>query len=153
MQCCLPVNLGDDSVRIFQAPAGQYFELGPAYAKEQGLWRHDGEPDALYSDTLELDMSTVEPSIAGPKRPQDRIALSAAAKTYGGHLKKAIADRKVIYGSPLGWLVFDSELERAALVEITVLGERLYLELRFFKDHGAMPREGDAAFKGFERVV
>ena len=69
-------------------------KLIEAYAKEQGLWRHDGEPDALYSDTLELDMSTVEPSIAGPKRPQDRIALSAAAKTYGGHLKKAIADRK-----------------------------------------------------------
>ncbi len=69
-------------------------KLIEAYAKEQGLWRHDGQPDALYSDTLELDMSTVEPSIAGPKRPQDRIALSAAAKTYGAHLKKAIADRK-----------------------------------------------------------
>lgn len=64
-----------------------------AYAKEQGLWRHDGEPDALYSDTLELDMGTVEPSIAGPKRPQDRIALSAAAKTFGKHLEAAVADR------------------------------------------------------------
>jgi aconitate hydratase len=72
----------------------EQIKLIEAYAKEQGLWRHDGEPDALYSDTLELDMSTVEPSIAGPKRPQDRIALSAAAKTYGGHLEKAIADRK-----------------------------------------------------------
>ena len=69
-------------------------KLIEAYAKEQGLWRHDGQPDALYSDTLELDMATVEPSIAGPKRPQDRIALSAAAKTYGKHLKAAIANRE-----------------------------------------------------------
>ncbi len=68
-------------------------KLIEAYAKEQGLWRHDGQPDALYSDTLELDMSTVEPSIAGPKRPQDRIALSAAAKTFDKHLKAAVAKR------------------------------------------------------------
>ena len=64
-----------------------------AYAKEQGLWRHDGQPDALYSDVLELDMSTVVPSIAGPKRPQDRIALDVADTTYEGHLKAAIANR------------------------------------------------------------
>jgi len=64
-----------------------------AYAKEQGLWRHDGQPDALYSDILELDMSTVVPSIAGPKRPQDRIALDVADSTYESHLKAAIADR------------------------------------------------------------
>ena len=40
------------------------------------MWREDGQPDALYTDILELDMGDVEPSIAGPKRPQDRIALS-----------------------------------------------------------------------------
>jgi len=64
-----------------------------AYAKEQGLWRHDGQDDALYSDALELDMSTVEPSIAGPKRPQDRIAVSVADSTYASHLEQAIANR------------------------------------------------------------
>ncbi|MGI9201491.1 MAG: aconitate hydratase AcnA [Woeseiaceae bacterium] len=64
-----------------------------AYAKEQGLWRHDGQPDALYSDVLELDMSIVEPSIAGPKRPQDRIAVSVADSTYERHLEQAIANR------------------------------------------------------------
>ncbi len=71
-----------------------HIRLVEAYAREQGLWREDGEPDALYSDLLELDMGTVEPSIAGPKRPQDRIALSVADKTYRKHLGKAIADRK-----------------------------------------------------------
>ena len=51
------------------------------------------QPDALYSDTLELDMGDVVPSIAGPKRPQDRIALTAAAKSYAGILESTIADR------------------------------------------------------------
>jgi aconitate hydratase len=51
--------------------------LVEAYAKEQGLWR--SSKVARYSDVLTLDMSTVEPSISGPKRPQDRIALSSAA--------------------------------------------------------------------------
>ena len=72
----------------------EHIELIEAYAKAQGLWRHDGAEDALYSDLLELDMSTVEPSIAGPKRPQDRIALSSAAESYEKHLAAAIADRQ-----------------------------------------------------------
>ena len=71
-----------------------HIKLIETYAKEQGMWRYDGQPDALYSDTLELDMGTVEPSLAGPKRPQDRIALSAAAQTYAKHLETAIAGRK-----------------------------------------------------------
>ncbi len=70
-------------------------ELIEAYAKEQGMWREDGEPDALYTDTLELDMGDVEPSIAGPKRPQDRIALSAAATSYEKILSDTIANRDV----------------------------------------------------------
>ena len=74
--------------------APEHIELIEAYAKEQGMWRHSGEADPLYSDTLELDMGTVEPSIAGPKRPQDRIPLSNADEIYRGHLAKAVADRK-----------------------------------------------------------
>ena len=64
-----------------------------AYAKEQGLWRHDGQADALYTDTLELDLGTVEPCISGPKRPQDRILLKDAVSTYREHLSTATADR------------------------------------------------------------
>ena len=70
-----------------------HIELIEAYAKHQGLWRHEGQPDALYSDSMELDLGTVEPSIAGPKRPQDRIALSVADSTFEKHLEIAIADR------------------------------------------------------------
>ena len=60
----------------------------------RACWREDGQADALYTDTLELDMSTVEPSIAGPKRPQDRIALSVADTTYEKHLETAVANRE-----------------------------------------------------------
>jgi len=67
--------------------------LVEAYAKEQGLWRVDGQPDALYTDTLELDLATVEPCIAGPKRPQDRIEVSVADSTYEKHLAEAIKNR------------------------------------------------------------
>ncbi|MEM6810192.1 MAG: aconitate hydratase AcnA [Pseudomonadota bacterium] len=59
-----------------------------AYAREQGMWRETGAPDALYTDTLELDMGMVEPSLAGPKRPQDRIALREAPSVYAQHLGK-----------------------------------------------------------------
>jgi len=69
-------------------------KLVEAYAKEQGMWREDGQPDALYTDVLELDLGDVEPSIAGPKRPQDRIALSNAATTYGKVLADTIAKRE-----------------------------------------------------------
>ncbi len=50
--------------------------LVEAYAKEQGMWRDASAPESIYSEYIELDMSTVVPSLAGPKRPQDRIALS-----------------------------------------------------------------------------
>jgi len=56
--------------------------LVEAYYKEQGLFFAPGTPEAEYTDVLELDLSTVEPSIAGPKRPQDRVALSRAAKSF-----------------------------------------------------------------------
>ncbi|QQU08262.1 aconitate hydratase AcnA [Mobiluncus curtisii] len=55
--------------------------LVEAYAKEQGLW-HDPSFEPKYSEYLELDLSTVVPSIAGPKRPQDRIKLSDAKRTF-----------------------------------------------------------------------
>jgi aconitate hydratase len=52
--------------------------LVEAYAKAQGMWRSDASPDPVFSDTIELDLSQVVPSLAGPKRPQDRVALSDA---------------------------------------------------------------------------
>ncbi len=56
--------------------------LVEAYMKEQGLFHTPESPEAVYSDSLELDLSTVEPSLAGPKRPQDRIRLSEVKSTF-----------------------------------------------------------------------
>ncbi len=69
-------------------------QLVEAYAKAQGMWRDPGSPEAEYSDTLALDMSTVAPSLAGPKRPQDRIPLTAAKTTFRQHLRQMIKDRQ-----------------------------------------------------------
>ncbi len=69
----------DDETLRYLAGTGRHEELidlVERYCKEQGLFRTDNMPDPVFTDTLELDMSTVQPSLAGPKRPQDRISLS-----------------------------------------------------------------------------
>lgn len=67
-----------DYLRLTGRPDTQV-RLVEAYAKEQGLW-HDPDHEPTFSQTIELDLGTVEPSIAGPKRPQDRIPLRVAPR-------------------------------------------------------------------------
>jgi aconitate hydratase len=57
-----------------------------AYAQAQGLWRDASTPEPVFTDTLELDMSTIEPSLAGPKRPQDRVLLSEVDDKFNQEL-------------------------------------------------------------------
>lgn len=61
--------------------------LVEAYAKEQGMWRDGSTPEPVFTDTLELDISTVKPSLAGPKRPQDRVELSVADTAFDAVLE------------------------------------------------------------------
>ncbi|TPG22279.1 aconitate hydratase AcnA [Sphingomonas koreensis] len=61
--------------------------LVEAYCKAQGLW-HTGDQDPVFTDTLELDMSSVQASLAGPKRPQDRISLNKVDEVFNGDLSK-----------------------------------------------------------------
>jgi len=63
------------------------------YAKEQGLFRTDKTPDPEFSDTLELDLATVEPSLAGPKRPHDRVPLSQMKASFRQALTAPVKDR------------------------------------------------------------
>jgi aconitate hydratase len=67
-------------------PAG-LIALVEAYCKAQGMFHTPGSPEAEYSDTLELDLATVEPSLAGPKRPQDRVPLHTAKTAWQKALK------------------------------------------------------------------
>ena len=68
--------------------------LVEAYAKAQGLWREDGAAPAAYSDTLSLDLGTVEASLAGPRRPQDRIPLRTAKSAYAQAIEPLLERRE-----------------------------------------------------------
>ncbi|MEH3119070.1 MAG: aconitate hydratase AcnA [Methylorubrum populi] len=79
--------------------------LVEAYAKAQGMWRDAQTPDPVFTDTLELDMGTVRPSLAGPKRPQDRVLLDAAKAGFTDAMEKEfrkasdIASRYAVEGT------------------------------------------------------
>src|SRR6201996_8696948 len=77
-------------LRLTGRPESQ-IALVEAYAKEQGLW-HDPDRELVFSEELELDLGTVVPSIAGPKRPQDRVALSDAKTGFREVLGNYVAD-------------------------------------------------------------
>jgi aconitate hydratase len=83
------------------------------YTKEQGLFRVDGGVEPEFTDTLSLDMSTVQPSLAGPKRPQDRILLSDMKSAFGKSLRAAVRER--------GFALEGEALERK--VDITLRGD------------------------------
>ncbi len=73
---------------------GEQVALVEAYAKAQGLFRSDSSPDPQFADTLSLDLSSVEPSLAGPRRPQDRVALSDVKSSFDGALREWVAARE-----------------------------------------------------------
>ena len=74
--------------------------LVEAYAKEQGLFRTDDSPEPVYTSTVELDLSTVEPSLAGPKRPQDRVSLRQAKVKFEQALEVMLTERKPKAAAP-----------------------------------------------------
>ena len=71
-----------------------HVQLVEAYAKAQGLFRTADAPDPVYTSTIELDLSTVEPSLAGPKRPQDRVSLRQAKMKFAQALETMLAEGK-----------------------------------------------------------
>ena len=73
-------------------------DLVEAYARAQGFFRSRGDASPAYSDTLALDMAEVVPSIAGPKRPQDRIALCEASRSFATMLGESLATREAAPG-------------------------------------------------------
>jgi aconitate hydratase len=92
---CAIFPIDEETIRYLELtgrPAEQ-IALVEAYAKAQGLWRIQGAPAADYTDVVELDLSTVEPSLAGPKRPQDRVPLHNAKSIYQSSVKKMAEER------------------------------------------------------------
>ena len=72
----------------FSGRSDHHADLVEAYMKEQGMFHTADSPEPIFAESLELDLSTVEPSIAGPKRPQDRILLSEAKSAFNDTIKK-----------------------------------------------------------------
>ena len=84
-----PVDAETLAYLRFTDRAEDHVKLVEAYTKEQGLFRTDETPDPLFSDTLELDLATVVPTIAGPKRPQDSVPLAQAKTSFEKSLTAA----------------------------------------------------------------
>jgi aconitate hydratase len=72
----------------------QHVKLVEAYAKEQGLFRAAGAADPAYDEIIELDLATVEPSLAGPKRPQDRVPLKQSKLRFAQALETMLGERR-----------------------------------------------------------
>ncbi len=89
------------------------------YAKAQGMWRDASTPDPEFSDTLELDISTVEPSISGPKRPQDRIALSNSKSAFEETLDTVGRGKGPIDASGEDYQVQDGDVVIASITSCT----------------------------------
>jgi aconitate hydratase len=93
--------IDDETLRYLTLTARDphLIKLVETYAKEQGMFRTDASPDPMFSDFLELDLASVVPSISGPRRPQDRIALTDSKKAFAEALpslmKTKNADKKV----------------------------------------------------------
>jgi aconitate hydratase len=85
-----PVDDETLSYLRFTARSHEHIALVEAYCKEQSLFRTDSTPDPQFSDKLELDLGSIEPTVAGPKRPQDRVALKNAKSSF----------TKVVEGAP-----------------------------------------------------
>ena len=90
-----------------------------AYAKEQGLWREDGAEDPVFTDVLELDMGTVVPCISGPKRPQDRIALTNAKAQYESDRESADEKSATVTGEDGTYELEDGAVTIAAITSCT----------------------------------
>lgn len=99
----------------------QEIELVRAYAKAQGMFHDENTADAAYSDLLELDISTIKPSIAGPKRPQDRIELADAGDTFMRDIQQLDPTRKALKSVPVSMddQNFDMKDGNVAIAAIT----------------------------------
>ena len=101
----------DDETLAYMRNTGrpqELINLVERYTKEQGLFRTDSTPDPDFTDVVELDLSTIEPSLAGPKLPQDRIALKHMKDTFRQHLLAPVG--------PRGFGLNEEELARTAVV-------------------------------------
>jgi aconitate hydratase len=118
--------------------------LVEAYYKEQGLFHTPGSPEAVYTQSLELDLATVEPSVAGPKRPQDRVLLKDAAASFAEQLPALLSPTAKPLGTrtAVAWKrgsVTDAGLAEKVPVQLTTtVKERFGVDPDTYLDHGSV---------------
>jgi len=118
--------------------------LVEAYYKEQGLFHTASSPEAEYTQMLELDLATVEPSVAGPKRPQDRVLLKDAATSFAQQLPALLAPTAKPLGTRTaaaweGKAAADTAVrENAPLHVTTTVKERFNVDPDRYLDHGSV---------------
>jgi aconitate hydratase len=93
--------------------------LVEAYAKAQGMWRDPNGTDPIFTDTIELDIGTVEPSLAGPRRPQDRVALSNAPAAFAEALPSWAKSKGEVAVEGTDYTLSDGDVVIAAITSCT----------------------------------
>ncbi len=123
----------------FTGRSEQQVALVEAYAREQGMFHEPGTEEATYTDTLVLDLAEVEPSLAGPRRPQDRVPLAGAKESFERELEALVQPRNERpqqdierFANEGGHTAVGVERQSATAVEVTTNGEHCLL------DHGAV---------------
>ena len=94
-------------------------KLVEAYAKAQGMWHDETSPDPVFTDAMELDLDTVQPSLAGPKRPQDRVLLSDAAASFTKAMAEIGASGKQVPVKGADYKLEDGKVVIAAITSCT----------------------------------
>src|ERR1051325_9573462 len=93
---CAIFPIDDETIRYmrFTGRSEEQCELVEAYAREQGLWHDENSDEPTYSETLELDLGDVVPSLAGPNSPQDRVSLTESKSAFRGALEDILPDEQ-----------------------------------------------------------
>ena len=139
---CVMFPIDAETLRYlrFTGRTEEQVALVEAYAREQGMFHEPGSEESVYTDTLSLDLGDVQPSIAGPRRPQDRVPLTDAKSSFLEELKRLIesgaaapanGDVERFHGEG-GHTAVGVEQQKSTAVEVTAGGERCLI------DHGSV---------------
>ena len=121
----------DDETLAYMRGTGRdeaQIDLVERYAKEQGLFRTDATPNPEYTDTLELDMGTVEPSLAGPSRPQDRVVLRDVKASFASELDQTFKKPAPVAGGAATSPGPATAVAERSGVQISINGENVTLD-------------------------
>jgi aconitate hydratase len=137
---CAIFPIDEETIRYLKLSgrSDERVELVRAYAEAQDLWRNDEDVDPVYTDVLELDLADVVPSLAGPKRPQDRVLLSKAKNTFLAQLAEMTKTRDASNNGDEGRFAAEGGGTAVGATEIPGAAEVDYKDQTFILKDGAV---------------